>query len=103
MKESEAVERLKDFLPRESYYPGTNISRLKTILDIWRATSMRHRYPLYIEENPKLLHFSRVKCNNLNSFLKTPCICIKLSKNNHIISLKYHLPYKGDCYHDQAK
>ena len=99
MTQKEAVRQLLEFLPEEAFCENNNPQEAKTVSDLWGITSLRYTNcikPYY--------HFSRVPCGCFekiehieNIFLQTPCICVKVSKNNHIIWFREHLPYQGGC------
>jgi hypothetical protein len=92
MTQKEAVEKLIKFLPRKAFYSKIKLKNMKSVDDVWAISKNSHAAQL----GQLLYHFSRVSCY-LSKFDTTPCICIKVSSNNHIVWFKEHLPYEGDC------
>jgi hypothetical protein len=97
MTQKEAVEKLIDWLPKKVFYDVDDIPNMKCMNDAYINGSIFHtsvhRIPL---SNLRIYHFSKVSCRT-KKFVKTPCTCIKVSSNNHIVWFKEHFPYKGDC------
>jgi hypothetical protein len=92
MTQKEAVEKLVKFLPEKASHSGIKLKYIKSVNDVWANSKS-----IYASlSGQRLYHFSKVSCNS-NEFDTTPCICIKVSGNNHIVWFKEHLPHKGDC------
>lgn len=96
MTQKEAADRLKAFLPEHSIFSQQELRKAKTVEQVYQQVDDRFclRHPGKI-----LYHFSIESCMKENSprFLRTPCLCIKVSKNNHIVWFRKHLPYQGGC------
>jgi len=98
MTQKEAVEQLKAWLPNEAYFSDSLITGARTIWDIWLLTRMAYTSPPDLKSyNSGIYHFSQIPCTAA-TFLDTLCICIRVGKNNHILSFTQHLPYKSDFH-----
>jgi hypothetical protein len=94
MTQKEAVEKLLDWLPEEAFTPGLLPPDTNSVNDVWSKYSVH-----YAEKNLKgegIYHFSKINCFKYK-FKTTPCVCIKVSSNNHIVWFKEHFPYEGGC------
>ena len=102
MTQKEAVKQLKAWLPNEAYISDRLITGARTVYDIWLLTRIAYTSPSLkplrgVLDDSGIYHFSQIPCS-AETFLNTPCICIKVGKNNHILSFTQHLPYQSDFH-----